>query len=281
MYLALDLDGTLGDFIGVWRMLCILRQERFYATNKTKILKVSSPDFQWKLDIAYDSFVREMVLREGVPFFRPGIFSVFREIVRLRKIGILEGVIIYSNNGSIVILEFVRDVLEMAVGSKIFDELIDFYHPLREKVLVKTDIRKTWVELRRLLVEGRCGAPTTVKPERVVFIDDQIHNDLVSTLGSNYVKVATYSGGQDALLFGGVFNELLEDAAFMGYAGSCLGRTGLVFSETQADVRPEPDFSIKLMITVLKMLRNDTMKRQGGKTKRSRRKNRNVSMKKY
>ena len=280
MYLALDLDGTIGDFIGVWKILCALRQARFFVDNKEKIKKPPNPDFEWKIDIAYDRFVKAVALREetfSIGLFRPGIYSVFKEIVRLRKAGILKGVIIYSNNGSIVTLEFVRDVLETAFGCKIFDELVHFYHLLRVKVPVKTDIRKTWVELRRLLVEGACKAPSSIKPEQVIFIDDQIHSDLVKELGPNYVKIAPYVNNRAHVVevFKGVLDELLTDRYFFEYVKPCF--TGAYLSSIEPNAVLAPDFSVKVMLLGLKKMR-------GGKTRRSKvskKRTFRISMKKY
>lgn len=288
MYLALDLDGTLGDFASITGILSVLRQSRFYKNN-VREKQWPNPEIEWKIDIAYDRFVKEILISEKhslLGIFRPGIFSVFKEIVRLKKTGLCKGVIIYSNNGSIVLLEFVRDVLNYLFNFEIFDDLIDFYHPLRPRVALQTDIRKNWVELKRLLVEGKCKAPPALTPEQVVFVDDQIHTDLVNQLGPNYIKIAGYSHNVDVKALMDLYkrvlvhSELLEDKSFQSF-------TRLFNKDWKIPTPvPAPDFSIKVIMMGLKKIRikrnvNNNSSNNNMRTRNNKKKARTVSMKNY
>jgi hypothetical protein len=53
--------------------------------------------------------------------------------------------------------------------------------------------KKTWMELRRIMVEGDARAPHTLKPTNVFFFDDQIHPDLKEQLGEKYYHVTGYT----------------------------------------------------------------------------------------
>jgi hypothetical protein len=139
-----------------------------------------------------------MAIREKgatpIGMFRPGIFDVMRRVAKLKRSGAVDGVFIYTNNGSLELAEFVRDVIHRVVRYKVFDDVIHFYHPLRVAgANGKTPNQKTWFELHKLLVAGGVRAPAGVQPSEVLFFDDQEHTDLMSVLGPNYIKVPEYT----------------------------------------------------------------------------------------
>lgn len=175
VYLAFDMDGTLGSFMVLWTMVSGLG---------------GGP--------LYDELVRRMAIREKgatpIGMFRPGIFDVMRRVAKLKRSGAVQGVFIYTNNGSLELAEFVRDVIHRVVRYAVFDDVIHFYHPLRVAgANGKTPNQKTWFELHKLLVAGRVGAPAGVQPSEVLFFDDQEHTDLMSALGANYIRVPEYT----------------------------------------------------------------------------------------
>jgi hypothetical protein len=175
VYLAFDMDGTLGSFMVLWTMVSRLGDGPLY-----------------------DELVRRMAIREKgatpIGMFRPGIFDVMRRVAKLKRSGVVQGVFIYTNNGSLELAEFVRDVIHRVVRYAVFDDVIHFYHPLRVAGPTgKTPNQKTWFELHKLLVSGGVRAPAGVQPSEVLFFDDQEHTDLMSVLGTNYIRVPEYT----------------------------------------------------------------------------------------
>jgi hypothetical protein len=306
MYLAFDLDATLGDFLGVWKILCTLRQDRFYIDSPALIKPYPSEDFRWKIDIAYTKFISEIAKKElsqdPLGLLRPGIFDVFDKVVRLKKAGICEGVIIYSNNGSIVILELVRDIFHRVFKYKIFDDLIHVRHRLRTRARGTIDIRKNWDELKRIFVEGECKANPGLNTSDVKFFDDQVHPDLVSKLGSNYIHITPYIHIVNIKLMIALFKKTLEDTDllsdpdFLPYVEKCSGSNNLedYFRSIERTIAPSlsrppaKNASVKQMINALNVRSNNSNNsnynlskilsktRRGGKRKWQR-----LSMKNY
>jgi len=229
MYLAFDLDATLGDFMGVYPVLCALRRETV-GVNQVQV-KYPSVEFSEKIHNAYRFFVQTVARAENgespLGLFRPGIFEILGEVVKLKKKGECTGVIIYSNNGCKAILEFVRDVVASHFNFRLFDDIIHFHHSLRIKPVNKdhvVDVRKNWTELKQILVEGACKASHTIETCEVMFFDDQIHTDLFEKLGKKYIKVSSYETKPDMKEIVNIYknvlrrSNLIDDPAFLGYA---------------------------------------------------------------
>jgi hypothetical protein len=200
VYLAFDLDGTIGNFLPVWKLLCPLRQKEHYANFPSEVIPPISETLKWEIDIAYSAFVKRIAIaetsNEPLGIFRPGIFKVFEEVNRLRKKGLVKGVIMYTNNSSNPLYNFANDVLRYHIGREVFDDILDYRHVLRIKAphspLPPTD--KRWVELKHLLVESKLKAPANIESKNVMFFDDMHHHDLMRELGAhnNYVKLSEY-----------------------------------------------------------------------------------------
>jgi len=181
VYVVFDMDGTLGDFMVLWSIVTgLLNEKGDYEKNPL-----------------YVDFVRKMAIREKgstpLGIFRPGIFEVLRRVAKMKKAGTVAGVIIYTNNGSIELANFVRDVIHRVLRYKLFDDVIHFYHYLR--VLGpdgRASSQKTWFELYHLLTLSLVDAPRALQPSDVLFIDDQDHVDLAAKLQKNYVRISEY-----------------------------------------------------------------------------------------
>jgi hypothetical protein len=148
----------------------------------------------WELDIAYTSLVKRIaeaeMSKKPLGIFRPGIFKLFKEVAKLKAAKKVQGVIMYTNNGSLPLVNFVRDVFHYAVKNPVFDGVYYFHHALRTKDMSgKPSPSKNWLELKRLLSD--IGAPD-LEPKDVMFFDDQMHQHLTAILGSNYIKVNSY-----------------------------------------------------------------------------------------
>jgi hypothetical protein len=194
VYLAFDLDGTLGNFIIMWRILCNLKQTEFFHLNPQKAAALPDENMTWELGISYTSLVKRIADAEmgkkPLGIFRPGIFKLFKTIVKLKAEKKVQGVIMYTNNGSLPLVNFVRDVFHYAVKYPVFDGIFYFHHALRTKdVFGKPSPSKNWTELKRLF--NNIGAPD-LEPKDVMFFDDQIHQHLTAILGPNYIKVLPY-----------------------------------------------------------------------------------------
>jgi len=290
MYLAFDLDSTLGDFMGVWNILCALRQPSFFK-SPDNIAPYPNKSFEVKIHKTYDEFVRLVAEEERgktpLGLFRPGIFEIFREVVRLKRNGDCDGVIVYSNNGCKAILEFVCDVVRHILKYKVFDDLIHFHHKLRIKAEAAVDVRKNWTELKKILVEGDCQALDNISPQDVMFFDDQIHQDLVNNLGDKYIKVDSYETVPNKRAIIELYKSSLRiagldvNSTFLAYVGSCFNKPvlsaekyfkSLLDSDGKGLSSLRKDTSIKTMVRALKTLRRKKIVK---KSKRG------VSMKKY
>jgi hypothetical protein len=302
MYLAFDLDATLGDFASVWKILSTLRQSRYYFDSNPALIKpYPNEDFRVKIDVAYNNFVKAISVRERskdpLGLFRPGIFEVFEKVVFMKRSGFVKGVIIYSNNSSLATLEFVRDIFHHSFNYKIFDDLIHMQHRLRIRSNSKVDIRKNWVELHKILVSGECKAPLSIGVNQVKFFDDQIHIDLLEKMGTNYVRVSPYCNRVNMAYMTAILrkvlneSELLKDEHFLNYVDSDNLESYLVSIERAEFPSPSrpicKNTSIKQMMHSLKIpnsISNNNYKLSKiyGKTRRGgKRKYRSISMRRY
>jgi hypothetical protein len=232
VYLAFDLDGTLGNFIIMWRILCNLKQTEFFNLTPQKASPVSDENMEWELGISYTSLVKRIaeaeMSRKPLGIFRPGIFKLFKNIVKLKAENKVQGVIIYTNNGSLPLVNFVRDVFHYVVKNPVFDGVYYFHHALRTKdAFGKPNPSKNWLELKRLLKD--VGAPD-LEPKDVMFFDDQMHQHLTSVLGSNYIKVNPYEYKVPHERVLDIYHKALKDsdlltdmnkANFLNYVKSC------------------------------------------------------------
>jgi len=234
MYLAFDLDGTLGDFMILWKIICGLRQESFFSRQPYLVAQKPHNEFEWELSIAYFEFIKSIAQAElsdkPLGIFRPGIFRLMKKVIELKKAGLCKGVILYTNNGSLSLVEFIRDVFTVALGSNVFDDVLYYYHPMRIfDALGKPSPRKTWVELHKLLTHSACKAPKSVKPEQVLFFDDQYHQDLMVKLKSNYHKVPEYVYNPPTAKVVSLYHEALKksdildkyEKEYLTYVAAC------------------------------------------------------------
>jgi hypothetical protein len=128
---------------------------------------------------------------------RPGIIDIMRQLKRQKQKGDVKSVLIYSNNGHLESLEFIRDliylVLDLRPGDKFISECVHYNHPMRS--LEKNTMpfgTKSWNTLKDILINGNCGAPNTIEADRVVFFDDLAHPDLAHNLGFGWGLLAIF-----------------------------------------------------------------------------------------
>jgi len=237
VYLVFDLDGTLGDVISLYKIMCYLRQDSFFTRFPGRAAPVSV-DLSWQLSIAYGAFVKRLAAAESsqdaVGIFRPGIFEVLKEIVKMKKNGKCNGAIIYTNNGSLPLVECVRDVIHLALNYPVFNDIFYYYHPLRLRRNPIPQPGKTWSEMKMLLTDGSLRAPNSIGGEDVLFFDDQNHPSLMTPLptgiGSGYIKVQEYKAKPNIAKLIQLYRESLAEAdmfsskyeqEFLIYAKGC------------------------------------------------------------
>jgi hypothetical protein len=230
-YLAFDMDGTIGSFTILRRMLCIFNQPTFFIKTPTKI-----PPPNEKLDtilsVSYSNFVRRILENElsakPLGLFRPGIFALFKRIAVLRKAGLVKGVIIYSNNQTEGLVTFVKDVINLAVEA-VIDE--SFFRFSMKRLAINARVgnpEKTWREIKQLLAS--IGASPEIEPKSVIFLDDLVHKDLKANLGHNYINVEEYIHNPPVIDVLEVYRKALVDdnkemevnlKSILGYIKSC------------------------------------------------------------
>ena len=184
VYFIFDLDETLAELYSVY----------YFVTS----LRLESSLLALNLDKAYQYFVRDILLseisNEPLGILRPGILGIMKKLKDLQKQGKIKNVLIYSNNGDIKSLEFIKDLIHLYVGRGLIKECIHRNHPMRtdEKVNGPQLINKTWNVLRNIMINGNTRASTNLVTSDVYFFDDIDHADLRKKLGINYYKVPRY-----------------------------------------------------------------------------------------
>lgn len=102
LYVAFDLDGTLGNFTILWRVLCAFRQKEFFTIMPEKAIATPSEDLKWDIDISYSSFVKRIATIETsanpLGIFRPGAFNLLKTVNQMKAQGKINGVLLYTNN---------------------------------------------------------------------------------------------------------------------------------------------------------------------------------------
>jgi hypothetical protein len=230
-YFVFDLDETLGQMHSVFYFLCDLRQ-------KTTTLKGQDPppDLVGPINLAYREFVRLIAEEEDsdtpLGILRPGILEVMSQLKRLKRLGTVANVIIYSNNGSLSTLNLVRDVIHYVIKDNTL--ICDTIHLDRAGREPEKALRaKTWEVLSQLLKTGPCKAPTNIKPSDIFFFDDLKHV-IAKTEGIHYIQVAPYKYKTSFDRLAKIYLEALDIAGitidsdllqkFLKYTRYCSGK---------------------------------------------------------
>jgi hypothetical protein len=151
------------------------------------------------LNKAYNKFVESILVQEisdrPLGILRPGVLDVMKRLYDLQKRGLVKHVLIYSNNGHLQSLEFIRDLIHKHLGTNnLIRECIHWNHHMRdeERLIRPGAANKTWNVIKNIMVNGLCNAPRDLGPNNVYFFDDLDHKDLQNALGDNYYKVPAY-----------------------------------------------------------------------------------------
>jgi hypothetical protein len=282
-YLVFDLDETLAELYPTFYFLASLRPELPHTLPD---------DFKGELDKAYKLFVTNILSAETsqtVPLgvLRPGILQVFEKIQQLKNKGQVKGVVIYSNNGHLESLEFIRDLIHQHLSTTtLILECIHWGHRMRgeERGRQQGYANKTWSVLSTILKEFPVGAPADLSPESVYFFDDMNHKDLKTHLKKNYIQVPSYTfrAPFDALVQ--QFTSALDEAnvnkdKFIAMIAQLLGKSLKSYDDVLANFKLKTrdtskgsppikkDEGIQLMNDALRTI-SRSLKTGGGKRKR-------------
>lgn len=285
-YFIFDMDETLAELHSVFYFIASLRIVEIIRESGDEI----PPILDKSLKNAYKIFISNVLIEElslnPLGILRPGILNVMKKLYKLQKLGRLTNVVIYSNNGHLESLEFIRDLIHTYLGTNnLIKDCIHWDHFMREE---ETRVRygqptKTWNVLKNILVMSHCQASDAIQQRDVYFFDDQDHIDLQKNLGSNYYKVPPYTfrASFDRIaeiykkaivnvnfeLFYNVLSNIFKiktDRTINGLLESFKEKTG----RTDDTLPPEPDIGIDIMMEAINKISIIGGKRQRAKTKK-------------
>jgi hypothetical protein len=229
-YFVYDLDETLAEVHSLFYFLMSLKLKNIVTKTKYDENKILFN----KLDRAYYEFVNRVadVEKSDKPLgiLRPGIIQVMRELEELRETKKIKKAIIYSNNGNLESLEFVKDVILKAIipsnnsinSGILIQDLIHWGHPGRtaEIPLYYNNkgqgtkrpgvANKTWNVLHQIITkDGREN--TDFIPGNVFFFDDLYpEHSIKAELGDNYYRVPKYDFKASSERLGEIFRSVME-----------------------------------------------------------------------
>lgn len=235
-----DLDETLAEVYPIFYFLMSLKIKNKVPKEEYEQNKV----FFNKIDRVYYEFVKKVseVERSKAPLgiLRPGIIGVMRELEELRNTGKLKKVIIYSNNGDLENLEFVKDVIVDAImpsnneilamtennlqksinSGVLIKNLIHLGHPGRvdeiptyerngRLIRIPSSAKKTWPVLEQIIKKDNTNATDFVVGNIFFFDDRNIKHDIEKVLKDRYYKVPAYEFRASAERLGSIYEEVV------------------------------------------------------------------------
>lgn len=207
-YFIFDMDETLAELYSVYY---------FIATLRLKERNIPS-SLIYDLNKGYNIFVGKVLSKEisnePLGILRPGILDIMKKLSELQKVGKIKNVVIYSNNGHLESLEFIKDLIHKYVqNSDLIKECIHWNHPMRnaETLGQPGAANKTWNVLRNILIKGNCKASLKIDTKDIYFFDDLDHTDLKSNLGENYYQVPGYSFKASYDRLADIFKDSLKE----------------------------------------------------------------------
>jgi hypothetical protein len=235
-WFVFDMDETLGHLFTPFYMLCFFKTKESFGNNRKNL----APELAEPLGRAYARFVDRIAATEAsdtpLGILRPGLLPVMARLAALKDQGIIRGVVIYSNNGHLPSVHFVRDLIHSAIGRQdLICDAVHLYHPGRKAERFtqygRTYANKTWAVVKSILESGPCGA-TDVTPQNVYFVDDANHPDLQRVLKTKYIQPKPYKYKTPFSILVPYFQEALESVGLaenpgfgelMNYVGTSCG----------------------------------------------------------
>jgi hypothetical protein len=225
-YVVFDLDETLAHLDSIYYFLLALQPEK---TFDKKSLEKHASDFEETEAIRekiYKLFVEKITKKEAsnepLGLIRPGILEVMDKLYNLKENQIIKDVVIYSNNGHLSNLEFVRDIIHDYIGNpNLICDCIHWGRKGREEeyyTLIRPTpghAKKTFPVLKKLLESGPCGA-SNVKSDQIFFFDDQPHVLDKDLPEGHSIKVSEYEYNVPIDSIAKIYKECLEELGLYG-----------------------------------------------------------------
>ena len=216
------MDEAIAELYSVFYCITSLRLKDTILEDHPQLLPLLSDSLEKQVEKAYRLFVKK-VLREELSskplgILRPGVLHVMNSLYRLQRAKKVAKVVIYSNNGTLVCLEFIRDLIHEHLGTNtLIGECVYRTHHLRDeeqtaKKGLNDRYEKTWNSLRKVLIEGKCKAPSTLSVDDVYFFDDLDHKDLHRAIGNHYYQVPPYEFKASFERLGEIYQLVVEEA---------------------------------------------------------------------
>jgi hypothetical protein len=217
-YFIFDMDETLAELYSVYYFVSSLRLKETIEEDNKYVAENIPPALLNSLNKAYTIFVNDVLKEEKsskpLGILRPGILNVMSKLYELQKAGKVKNIIIYSNNGHLESLEFIRDLIHEHLGTtQLIKECIHWNHPMRdeERHVRPGAANKTWNVIKNIMVNGNCKASPQVEPKDVYFFDDLDHIDLQEKLGNTYYKVPGYNFKASFDRLASIYSRALND----------------------------------------------------------------------
>lgn len=212
-YFIFDMDETLAELFSVYYFIGTFRLKETCNDNSNLCRKIPISLLE-SLENGYKLFVEKVLNQEKsntpLGILRPGILNIMNELNKLKIQHKIKNVVIYSNNGHLESLEFIRDLIHLYVGSNdLIRECIHWNHPMRNNEIMENE-NKTWDILKNILVKGNCKALPDLKSSDVYFFDDLAHNNLKRNLSENYYQVPGYNFKASFDRLSEIFKDILE-----------------------------------------------------------------------
>lgn len=190
-WFVFDMDETLTHVSPYRVLLCSLFPGEFAAALGRPTREVPA-EISQPLEKAYNEFLAGCARAEmsGHPLgiLRPGMREIFQRIGELKDAGIAGGCMIYSNNRTRRLLEFMKDLIGLVVGRD--DLLLEIVHAGDERRGGEGNTKRIHTILK-LLREGPYRAADVTK-EDIFFFDDIDHPDIREKIGDRYIRVYPY-----------------------------------------------------------------------------------------
>ena len=216
------MDEAIAELYSVFYCITSLRLKETLQEDHPHLLPALSDSLEKQLDKAYRLFVKKVLKEElsskPLGILRPGVLHIMNSLYRLQKAKKVAKVVIYSNNGTLTCLEFIRDLIHENIRSDtLIGECVHRTHHLREeeqtaKKGLNDRYEKTWSSLRKVLIEGKCKAPSTLSVDDVYFFDDLDHKDLHRAIRNHYYQVPPYEFKASFERLGEIYQSSMEEA---------------------------------------------------------------------
>jgi hypothetical protein len=227
-YFVFDMDEAIAELYSVFYCITSLRLKDTIREDHPRLLPMLSDSLEKQVDKAYRLFVKKVLKEElsskPLGILRPGILQVMNSLYRLQRAKKVAHVVIYSNNGTMVCLEFIRDLIHEHLGTTtLIGECVHRNHYLREEYHRTTmglhdKWDKTWGSLKKVLIEGKCRAPSTLSVNDVYFFDDLDHKDLHRAIGNHYYHVPPYDFKASFERLGEIYQSAVANVSMYQFA---------------------------------------------------------------